>query len=264
MSQSVKNKIKSLSIFFPCYNDAGTVGSLVVSAYDVAKSLTNDFEVIVIDDGSNDNSREILDSLLILYNDLKIVLHKTNQGYGSVLKSGFENSSKDLIFYTDGDGQYDVYELKKLFNIMQEDIDVVNGYKIERNDPMHRKIIGKIYLFIMRILFRFKTRDVDCDFRLIRASAMNNIDLKHKSGVVCLELVKKLEKSGAKIIDVPVNHYFRTYGKSQIFNFKKLIVIACNIFILFFDLIKIPNVHNNGIDGKRNPSLLKYNSELDV
>ena len=128
MSQSVKNKIKSLSIFFPCYNDAGTVGSLVVSAYDVAKSLTNDFEVIVIDDGSNDNSREILDSLLILYNDLKIVLHKTNQGYGSVLKSGFENSSKDLIFYTDGDGQYDVYELKKLFNIMQEDIDVVNGY----------------------------------------------------------------------------------------------------------------------------------------
>ena len=129
---------------------------------------------------------------------------------------------------------------------------------------MCRKIIGKIYLFIMRILFRFKTRDVDCDFRLIRANAMKNIDLKHNSGVVCLELVKKLEKNGAKFIDVPVNHYFRTYGKSQIFNFKRLIIIVFNIFILFFDLIKIPNVQQSNIDGKRNPSLLKYNSEIKV
>jgi len=257
-------KNSSLSIFFPCYNDAGTIGSLVVSAYEVAKSLTNDFEVIVIDDGSDDNSKEILDSLLKIYNDLKIVHHETNQGYGYVLKSGFKNSSKNFIFYTDGDGQYDVYELSKLYNAMQDGIDIVNGYKIERNDPTHRKIIGKIYLVIMRILFRFKTRDVDCDFRLIRASAIKNIDLKHKSGVVCLELVKKLEKSGAQFIDVPVNHYFRTYGKSQIFNFKRLIIIVFNIFILFIDLIKVPNAPKNVIDGKSNPSLLNDNSEMDI
>jgi len=257
MSKSKNNIDKSLSIFLPCYNDAGTIGSLVISAYEVAKSLTDDFEVIVIDDGSDDNSKDVLNSLLKIYQDLKIVYHETNQGYGSVLKSGFKNSSKELIFYTDGDGQYDVYEIKILFNVMQEDIDVVNGYKIERNDPMHRKIIGKIYLFSMRILFRFKTRDVDCDFRLIRASAMKNIDLKHESGVVCLELVKKLEKSGAKIIDVPVNHYFRTYGKSQIFNFKRLFIIIINIFILFVDLIKVPNDPKNAPDGKSNPSLLK-------
>ena len=116
----------------------------------------------------------------------------------------------------------------------------------------------------MRILFRFKTRDVDCDFRLIRASAMKNIDLKHESGVVCLELVKKLEKSGALFIDVPVHHYFRTYGKSQIFNFKRLIIIIFNIFILFFDLIKVPNDPRNVIDGKSNPSLLNDNSEIDI
>ena len=257
-------KNTSLSIFFPCYNDAGTIGSLVISAYEVAKSLTYDFEVIVIDDGSEDNSKDVLDSLLKIYNDLKIVYHETNQGYGSVLKSGFKNSSKDFIFYTDGDGQYDVYELRNLYNVMQDDIDVVNGYKIERNDPLHRKIIGNIYLIIMRILFRFKTRDVDCDFRLIRASAMKNIDLKHKSGVVCLELVKKLEKSGALFVDVPVCHYFRTYGKSQIFNFKRLIIIIFNILILFFDLIKVPNTPRKVIDGNSNPSLSIDNSEIGI
>jgi len=110
-------KNTSLSIFFPCYNDAGTIGSLVISAYEVAKSLTYDFEVIVIDDGSEDNSKDVLDSLLQIYNDLKIVYHETNQGYGSVLKSGFKNSSKDFIFYTDGDGQYDEYEFFNLYNI---------------------------------------------------------------------------------------------------------------------------------------------------
>jgi len=256
-------KNKSLSILFPCYNDAGTIGSLVLAAHDVAKSLTNDFEILVVDDASEDSSKEILKSLTEVCSNLKVIYHEKNRGYGGVLKTGFKNCIKELIFYTDGDGQYDVYELKKLYNVMQDDIGVVNGYKIERNDPLHRIIIGKIYLVTMRILFRFKTRDVDCDFRLIRTSVMNSIDLKHDSGVVCLELVKKLEKSGAKFIDVPVNHYFRIYGKSQIFNFKRLIIIIFNIFILYFDLLKVSNTQENIIDGRTNPSLLNKNSKIN-
>ena len=93
---------------------------------------------------------------------------------------------------------------------------------------------------------------------------MKNIDLKHESGIVCLELVKKLEKRGAKFIDVPVNHYFRTYGKSQIFNFKRIIIIIINIFILFFDLIKVPNDPKYVPDRKSNPSLLNDNSEMNI
>ena len=249
----------SLSIFFPCYNDSGTIGSLVLSAHDVAKSLTNDYEIIVVDDGSEDNSIEVLESLLKVCDALKVIHHENNKGYGATLKTGFNNCTKDLFFYTDGDGQYDVYELKRLFNSMHDGVDVVNGYKIERNDPFYRIILGRIYLILMRMIFRFKIRDVDCDFRLIRTSLMNTITLKHNSGVVCLELVKKLEKIGAQFVEVPVNHYFRTYGKSQIFNFKRLLVIMFNILILFFDLMKLPNEQDRNSEDKRNPSLINDN-----
>jgi len=227
----------SLSIFFPCYNDAGTIGSLVAAADNVAQEFTEDYEILVIDDGSRDNSRELLLQLKDKYPRLHLIFHKTNKGYGAALRSGFLNSQKDLIFYTDGDGQYDVYELRKLFRILQEGVDVVNGYKITRNDPFHRIIIGIVYLRVMRLLFNFHVRDVDCDFRLIRRSVFNHIKLHHNSGVICLELIKKLELAGYRFAEFPVHHYHRTYGKSQFFNFKRLFKTAFNILRLWYELI---------------------------
>ena len=247
---------KSLTIFFPCYNDSGTIASLVISAYDVAKSLTNDFEVIVIDDGSEDNSRQILDSLKLIYNDLKLIYHPKNKGYGDVLRSGFNSATKNYIFYTDGDGQFDVYELKRLYRCLNKDVDVVNGYKIFRNDPLHRILIGKTYLFLTRLIFNYKSRDVDCDFRLIKRSIIKEINLKQKSGVVCLELIKKLENINAVFIEIPVNHYFRTHGKSQFFNFKRISEIIFNIFVLYFNLLNEPRFKKVKKTNNKNPSLL--------
>lgn len=143
----------NLSIFFPCYNDSGTIGSLVAAADAVAQELVDDYEIIVVDDGSEDNSRELLLKLKKKYPKLVLVFHDTNRGYGAALRSGFDHATKNLIFYTDGDGQYDVYDLRKLFHVMQDGVDVVNGYKIARNDPLHRVIIGVLYLRIMRLLF---------------------------------------------------------------------------------------------------------------
>ena len=227
---------ESLTIFFPCFNDAGTIGSLVAGAHVVGRDSGRDFEILVIDDGSKDNSAAILESLKEKYPELVVVYHSTNRGYGAALRSGFANATKDLVFYTDGDGQYDVLELKKFLPVLQEGVDVVNGYKIARSDPFHRVVIGKTYLVLMRVLFRFRVRDVDCDFRLIRRSALESVSLKHSSGVICLELVRKLELAGFRFVDFPVHHYHRAYGRSQFFNFPRLFVTGVNILRLWWEL----------------------------
>jgi glycosyltransferase involved in cell wall biosynthesis len=232
----------SLACFFPCYNDANTIGSLVAAADAVAQEFTPDYEIIVIDDGSLDSSREILVKLQEKYTRLRLVFHEKNKGYGGALQSGFRNTTKDLVFYTDGDGQYDVLELRKFLKVMQEGVDVVNGYKISRSDPLHRKIIGTVYLRLMRLLFNFKVRDVDCDFRLIRRKALDQFSLNHTSGVICIELVKKLELTECHFVDFPVNHYHRTYGKSQFFNFRRLFRTGINIFRLWIEVIFRPNI----------------------
>jgi len=202
----------------------------------VLRSLTDDYEVIVVNDGSVDKSAAVLEALALEVPRLRVVTHSKNRGYGGALRSGFSGATKDLVFYTDGDGQYDVLELKKFLPVLQEGVDVVNGYKIARSDPFHRIVIGKVYLVLMRMLFQFHVRDVDCDFRLIRRTALDAISLKHSSGVICLELVKKLELAGFRFVDFPVHHYHRVAGKSQFFNFRRLFATGVNILRLWWEI----------------------------
>src|SRR5512140_121759 len=227
---------ESLTMFFPCFNDAATIGSLVAAAHVVGTEAGRDFEILVVDDGSKDNSIEILEALREMYHELRVVYHGTNRGYGAALRSGFSEATKDLVFYTDGDGQYDVLELRRFLPVLQEGVDVVNGYKISRSDPLHRVVIGKVYVVLMRILFQFHVRDVDCDFRLIRRAALEAVTLKHSSGVICLELVKKLERAGFRFVDFPVHHYHRVAGKSQFFNFRRLFATGVNILRLWWEI----------------------------
>jgi len=221
----VKEKLKkriSISVFFPCYNDEGSIAKLVNDASGVLDKISNDWEIIVIDDGSHDNSRKILRNLAKNNVRLKLVLHRENRGYGGALKSGFKTAKKELIFYTDGDGQYDVREIEKLLPKMVEGVDVVQGYKLKRHDPIYRMIIGTIYHHFSRFVFNIKVKDIDCDFRLIRKSSLDKITLHYNSGVICVELVKKLQKDKARFAEVGVRHYPRLYGKSQFFNFRRI------------------------------------------
>ncbi|MEA4812193.1 MAG: glycosyltransferase family 2 protein [Anaerolineaceae bacterium] len=217
------HKIKGgVSAFFPAYNDAGTIASMVDSVMVALPQITDDFEVIVVNDGSKDYTQRVLLDLQKRYPQLRIVLHLVNMGYGAALRDGFAAARKEWVFYTDGDGQYNPLELVNLAQALEPGIDVVNGYKLTRSDPLNRKIIGRLYHYFVKFAFGFHSRDVDCDFRLIRRELFDHVKLESNTGTICLEMVKKFQDAGYQFKQVPVHHYSRSYGKSQFFNFRHL------------------------------------------
>jgi len=227
-----------LSVFFPAYNDGGTIASLVITSIKVAATLTDDFEVIVINDCSEDDTAKILDELARIYPDrVRIVHHETNRGYGGALRTGFATATKDFVFYTDGDAQYDPAEVTLLWEKMSADVDWVNGWKISRSDPLHRIIIGRLYHHIVKLLFGLKVRDVDCDFRLMRRRIFDVVRLEKNSGVICLEMMKKFQDAGFRVAEHPVHHYHRAYGKSQFFNFPRIYRTVIDVMTLWWLLV---------------------------
>jgi glycosyltransferase involved in cell wall biosynthesis len=239
----LKSAIPSLSIFFPAYNDAPSLPSLLAETFAVAPQITSDFEVIVINDGSQDDTGAVLESLQALYGScLRVITHEQNRGYGGALRSGFAASHKDWVFYTDGDGQYDVSELPKLAERVKPAVGLVNGYKLERNDPWHRIWIGNTYNAFARFLFRVRLRDIDCDFRLIRRELLERIHLTSTSGTICVELVRKLELTGCQVEEVGVHHYPRLHGRSQFFRIKSLLTTFRQLLALWLRLVALPAV----------------------
>lgn len=180
---------------------------------------------------------------------MRIVTHEENRGYGGALRSGFAAASKELVFYTDGDGQYDVGELPKLLALMEPGVGLVNGYKLERNDPWHRIFIGKTYNAFARLIFRIRLRDIDCDFRLIRRELLDQIHLTSTSGTICVELVRKLELTQARIEEVGVHHYPRLHGRSQFFRLKSLLKTFYQLTRLYLRLVIAPAI--TGKDRKK-------------
>jgi glycosyltransferase involved in cell wall biosynthesis len=227
----------SLSVFFPAYNDSGTIASMVIRADAAAAELTPDYEVIVVNDGSGDATAAIADELANKYPRVRVMHHARNRGYGGAIQTGIRSATKDLVFYTDGDAQYDPAELKLLWAEMAEGVDIVNGYKISRSDPLHRIVIGRLYHHIVSILFGLRMRDVDCDFRLMRRSMFERVDLRQTSGVICLEMMKKIQDAGFRMVEVPVHHYHRAFGRSQFFNFPRIFKTAVGVGRLWIELV---------------------------
>ena len=211
-----------ISVFFPCYNDGGTIASMVVLAYRMLRELTDDYEVIVVNDCSQDSSAQVLQELTRLFPDLKVITHERNRGYGGALRAGFGQATKAWVFYTDGDAQYDPRELTVLVGAVRPGIDMVNGYKITRSDPFHRIAIGKLYHWLAAVAFCLRVRDVDCDFRLKRRAIFETVNLTADSGVICVEMMTQIQDAGFRIAEVPVHHYHRVYAGSQFFRFTRI------------------------------------------
>ena len=227
----------SISAFFPCYNDAQTIGDLVRRADDELRRLTDDYEIIVVNDGSRDESAAVLQSLLTRVERLRIVTHERNRGYGAALRSGFAHATKDLVFYTDGDGQYDVTEIPILLMLLSDDTHFVNGMKMTRQDPAYRVHIGNVHRFITRWMFWLPITDVDCDFRLVRRVILDKITLRSNSGSICVELVKQSQRAGAQFREVSVHHYARQSGVSEFFTLRRILHTYVDLALMWVDLM---------------------------
>jgi glycosyltransferase involved in cell wall biosynthesis len=214
------DKKYSISAFFPVYNDWGTIPSMVLLVNSVLERVASDYEIILIDDGSKPMTKKVLEELAKKMDRVRIITH----------------AKHELIFYTDGDAQYNPLELPLLLEKFTDDTDIVNGYKISRSDPIYRKIIGRLYHYTTKLMFGFKIRDVDCDFRLIRKSVFDDLKLEYNSGVVCVEMVARMTKKNFRFAEVPVHHYYRVSGKSEFFNFKRIFKVGKNLVKLWYKI----------------------------
>ena len=235
---NLSNTPLALSVFFPAYNDAPSLPGLIAHTFATLTALTANFEVIVVNDGSADSTGAVLADLQSQYGpQLRVITHEVNRGYGGALRSGFAAATKDLFFYTDGDGQYDVRELPLLLAALTPNVGLVNGYKLERHDPWHRIVIGKVYNQFARLLFRIRLRDIDCDFRLIRRELLQSLKLTSTSGTICVELVRKIELSSCGVAEVGVHHYPRLHGRSQFFRLRSLLNTLYQLLSLYLQLV---------------------------
>ncbi len=229
---SLPRRTERISAFFPCYNDAHTIADIVRAADATLADLTDDYEVIVVNDGSFDGSAEVLAGLAESVPALRVVTHPANRGYGGALQSGFAAATGDLIFYTDGDGQYDPRELKLLIAELADGVDVVNGYKISRSDSPVRRILGSAYNFTATTLLRIPMRDLDCDFRLFRREVTRGLRITSSGGIICAQMMQQVYRGGYTVREVPVTHLPRRHGSSQFFQ-------PWNVFSLGIDLLRL-------------------------
>jgi glycosyltransferase involved in cell wall biosynthesis len=226
--------VASVSAFFPCYNDEYSIAGMVRDVRNALVDAVDDFEIIVIDDGSTDGSLAVLHGLADEVPELRIVAHAANRGYGGALQSGFAAATKQWIFYTDGDAQYDAREISRCLDMASDDVDVVQGFKVGRGDAWYRRVIGRCYHHLVKLLFGLPVRDTDCDFRLIRASMMESIELTSTSGVICVELMHALTAVDARFVEVGVSHHWRPHGRSQFFRLPRVARSAQQLVALWW------------------------------
>ena len=230
---------RTVSAFFPCYNDEHAISTMVRSVRAALLDSVEAFEIIVVDDGSSDGSVAVLESLRDTIPELRLVRHETNRGYGGALLSGFAAATMQWTFYTDGDAQYDASEIVRCIDAARADVDVVQGWKIGRGDPWYRKVIGRAYHHVVRVLFRIRVRDTDCDFRLMRTSLLDRVELTSTTGVICVEMMRKFDRAGARFAEVGVSHHARPFGRSQFFRLPAIARSARQLVALWWRLVVI-------------------------
>jgi glycosyltransferase involved in cell wall biosynthesis len=207
--------VESITAFFPCLDDEATIASVVTGACKTIEEVGADGEVIVVNDGSTDRSQEVLEELSDSQPWLRIVVHEHSRGYGGALLSGFAGATKQWVFYTDGDGQFDPTELALLVDQAHDDVDVVQGVRRRRAENPVRRLGGRIYHRLVVVLFGLQLKGFDSDFRLIRRSLLERVELSERSGLIGIEMVRKFQDAGATFVKVPIHHYPRRHGRSH-------------------------------------------------
>ena len=257
-------RLSGISTFFPCYNDAGSIAEMVRRAHATLPTVAETHDITVVDDGSADNSVEVLEALQREI-PLQIIRHPHNRGYGAALRSGFEAATKEFVFYTDGDGQYDPRELPVLVAEMHDGIGLVNGYKLNRADPFYRTITGGTYEWMARRCFGIRIKDVDCDFRLIRTEYLRRVPLTFASGAIGLELIHSLQRAGCRMAEAPVHHYPRLHGRSEFFSLKHVTSLIADVLRFWWQLRRGQRTADSGVssEGRPQSSVLRPQSSRE-
>lgn len=202
----------SISVFFPCYNEEENVENTTRAALEHVAKLSDDFEIIIVNDGSKDRTGEIADALAADISHVRAVHNNPNLGYGGALQKGFREATKPWVFYTDGDGQFDFAELEKLLPLATK-FDIVSAYRIKRSDPIIRKINGAAWTTLVNVVFGMWIRDIDCAFKLFPRKLFDEIEMCSGGALIDAEILARAKRKGYSVGQIGVHHYPRTAGE---------------------------------------------------
>jgi glycosyltransferase involved in cell wall biosynthesis len=197
------------------YNEKETVTGMTTKALSVLRSLTDDYEIIIIDDASCDGSERIADELAHQHPQVRVVHHPRNLGYGAALRTGLQNATKELVFYTDCDEPVDLREIERALAFVGPDVDLVAGYRIKRYDTLRRFVYSKVYNVLCRLLFGIRVRDVNFSFKLLKRKMLQCVRLSAGSVFIDGELLAEAARCGYRVTEIPVEYFPRRSGASS-------------------------------------------------
>ena len=226
-------KIKSISLMFPLYKDKNTVEYMIKKSSSVLKKLKRKYEIIIVDDGCPQNSGKLASKIAKNFSNIKIFFHKKNLGYGAALKTGLQKCKNDWIFMVDGDAEYDVNDLPRLFRATKN-CDLVITYRYKKKYNTYRIIISWVYNAILRLIFNIKFRDISTGSRLVSKKLIKNIKLRSNSPFVGAELAIKAGLAGYKVGEIGIHTYPRTFGSGSSVGLKNILLTLKDMVLLFF------------------------------
>ena len=227
----------SLTIFFPAYNEEDNVERVTEAALKVARRITDDFEIILVNDGSKDRTGPLADALAARYPQVRAVHNHPNLGYGGALQRGFREATKDWIFYTDGDGQFDFEEIPRALELLR-DYDIVSAYRLDRQDSVVRKINAFAWTTLVNLLFHINLQDIDCAFKIYPRSFIERIEMRSMGALIDTEMLAKARRLGYSIGQIGVHHYPRLAGEQSGANLRVILRAFKELFKLRRHIIK--------------------------
>jgi len=239
--------VKEISVFFPFYNEQENIERVTVKAVDVLERYGLDYEIILVDDGSRDRTAQTADDLAAASHRIRAVHHDVNRGYGAALQSGFRNATKKWVFYTDGDGQFDIEQLGLLLTLADK-YDIVSGYRKKRRDGFMRRVNAFCWGRLVTTVLGFKCRDVDSAFKLYRREIFDQIDMKSTGALIDAEILARANRAGYTIGEIGVDHLPRTAGAQTGAKLKVIARAFRELLKLRRDILAAPRQNISGID----------------